>query len=387
MKEFSTYKKNEKCKNFHKCSGCEFEKENFSEKNWKNIRSFFKEKSNTQKNPKLIIGDIYNYRCKAKLAVRKNKNFIDIGLFKKNTHKVIDIENCYLHHHSINKAVLIIRKWMKEEKILPYDESSHMGDVRYIQLFVDKKTKKIQLVLVVNHKYEKNIVKIFLPKLKRLFIKNNLWHSIWLNFQIEQTNRIFGDFWHLCFGEKLLWQNICKQNIAFHPACFSQAHIVLFEKMIEDIFEKIPENSKLLELYAGVGAIGLNLLNKCKKIDFVEENDFAKNAFDETVLNIKNSPKMTYHNVSVKDAVFLLDDSNVIIVDPPRKGMDKLLLENLFKQQNKKLIYISCNFDSFQKDCSDLIKNGWELKSLDGYLLFPKSSYIEILAVLEKESE
>src|SRR5690606_19506453 len=98
----------------------------------------------------------------------------------------------------------------------------------------------------------------------------DLWHSIWINHHPARSNRILGDAWHLFSGEPFLWQTINQTPIAFHPGAFSQAHLPLFEKMVQKIATWVRLSDRILELYAGVGAIGLTL--PTTQITLVENN-------------------------------------------------------------------------------------------------------------------
>jgi tRNA/tmRNA/rRNA uracil-C5-methylase (TrmA/RlmC/RlmD family) len=162
-------------------------------------------------------------------------------------------------------------------------------------------------------------------------------------------------------------------KIPFHPGAFSQTHLPLFEKILWQIQEWVKPDERVLELYAGVGAIGLSLLNKTKRVTMVENNPFAYLSFKETQVDLP------YLCIDAKEASF--SDWDLVIVDPPRKGLDK---EILAKIDSSRLIYVSCGFDSFQRDAKDLVSRGWKIKEAKGYLLFPGTNHVETVTLLER---
>lgn len=346
------------CSHFSKCSGCELV-DYLNPPIWIEALAFFRE-HNIE--PSFIHDGFSQTRLKAKLAVRQGP---EIGLFKKNTHDVISIPNCLVHHPSINRAVAIIKKEIVEQNVIPYREKPPSGVLRYVQMFVERATGKIQLTLVANNGD--------LEPFCKALLKHDLWHSIWINGQPDPTNRIFGDSWKLIHGEPFLWQTLNALPIPFHPGAFSQTHLPLFEKMLQKIETWVNPGEKVLELYAGVGAIGLSVRHKTKELTLVENNPFAHLSFQQMKTGV------SYLCIDAKEAD--LSGYDLIIVDPPRKGLDPQIIPKL---DSSRLIYVSCGFESFKRDCKQLISEGWKIKEASGYLLFPGTNHVETLALFEK---
>jgi tRNA/tmRNA/rRNA uracil-C5-methylase (TrmA/RlmC/RlmD family) len=145
--------------------------------------------------------------------------------------------------------------------------------------------------------------------------------------------------------------------------------------MLLQIDRWTPPRSRILELYAGVGAIGLTLAPQATHITLVENNPFAHLSYQQTP-----QANITYHCIDARHAP--LSGHDLIIVDPPRKGLDPTLLKTLSAPS---LIYISCGFASFKRDCEQLLAQGWQLQEASGYLLFPGTNHIETLALFNKK--
>lgn len=344
------------CPHFPACSGCELI-DIFHPPIWQEALSFFR---SHDLDPPLITDGFDQTRYKAKLAVRSGPT---IGLFKKRSHDILAIPHCLIHHSAINRAVSTIQTEIIQQQIAPYRENPPSGALRYIQLFVDRATSLIQLVLVSNGPDLQNLAQALL--------KHPYWHSIWVNHQPEPTNRILGDTWNLIYGDPFLWQTLNGLSIPFHPGAFSQTHLPLFEKMLQKIASWVRPDERVLELYAGVGAIGLSLPSK--SLTLVENNPYAHLSFQQLKTDIP------YLCLDAKEAPFSGQD--LTIVDPPRKGLDP---EVLSKLESPRLIYISCGFDSFKRDAEKLVSRGWKLKEAQGYLLFPGTNHVETLALFER---
>lgn len=345
------------CVHFSLCSGCAID-EPVDAPVWQEARAYFHEKGIE---PAIYTDGFLKTRMKAKLAIRPGPQ---IGLFKKGTHEILPIPHCLVHHPSINEAVKIVKEEMRKQNIRAYDESASGGLLRYMQCFVDRKTSRVQLVLVATEEIDSFCASL---------LKYDLWHSIWQNIQTASTNAIFGSTWKHFYGESFLWQPIGKDLFPFHPAAFSQVHFPLYEKMLEKIDQWIPPHQKIIELYAGVGVIGLSLLHKAKALTLVENNPYAYLSFQQMR---KNVPYLCIDAECADTQGY-----DVTIVDPPRKGLGAALIAKIASSQ---LIYVSCDFNSFKNDAEMLIKQGWRLTNAAGYLLFPGTNHVEIVSRFER---
>ncbi|MBS0624669.1 MAG: class I SAM-dependent RNA methyltransferase [Verrucomicrobia bacterium] len=351
------------CPHFAHCSGCAIPLEE-TPPIWESALEFFKKFSIY---PSLQISKSRHWRLKAKLAVRGTHDNPIIGLFKEGTHEAISIPHCQVHHPSINQAVEIVRQAIQESKISIYNDSS--GLLRYLQFFVERETGKIQLTLILNAEATDPTIDRFCQNLLQL----HPWHSLWINFNPQKSNRILSSSWQKIFGSDRLTQSIKGIRIPFHPGAFAQAHLDLFEVLLQTVNTWVPPNSRIVELFAGVGVIGLSLLQNCQKLLLIENNPFAE---------IPSLPKCSH---LIQDANLFddFDSYDVAIVDPPRKGLGPTLLKKLSQAKKLRLIYISCGFESFQRDCLELTAAGWSLKQAEGFLLFPGTNHVETAALFE----
>jgi tRNA/tmRNA/rRNA uracil-C5-methylase (TrmA/RlmC/RlmD family) len=377
MNKMST-KKIDECIHRPFCSGCEEIASISPPPVWHEMQTFFLEK---RAPAQFFSQETVFWRMRAKLAVRQQGG-LKIGLFKKKSHEVVEIPLCMAHHPQINEAVWVLKQEMEIANLSGYEEKNHKGDIRYLQLTVEKSSQKVQLVLVVNASTLDPKMELFA---KTLFEKSSLWHSIWINLQPLVTNRIFGPSWNHLQGEEFLRATILQEAFVFHPAAFFQAHMALFEKMIDSIQRNLPDRSAIAEFYAGVGLIGKCCKNKASHIYLVEENPFAERSFIAS-LKKEEEDLFSYFCSDVDQKISLCSDAKTIIVDPPRKGISPALLEAIAQKKGGFLVYVSCYFPSFQRDVEQLLQKGWLLEKAEGYLLFPGTNHVEVIAFLRKTS-
>ena len=350
------------CDYFPTCPGCQFQENVTLPPIAQELQTFF--------SFPIFHKEIIHWRTRAKLAVRGDAQ---IGLFKRGTHDVIDIATCPLHHPAITHAIPLLKQALKKHSISSYNEQTQQGLLRYVQLVVERATGLVQLVLVVKDNQD-------LQPLIETLSKQNIWHSLWINVHPLPVNRIFGDTWRLAWGAQDLFETLGGHRICFHPACFGQAHLSLFEDLLRSVQEKILPNQRVVEFYAGVGVIGLAVASRAKTVTCVEMNPFAKESFE------KSHPPKNVHfkESSTEKALELLDAADVVIVDPPRKGLDSAFLNALSASSAQQLIYVSCGPYSFKRDHAILVEAGWKMAHLEGYLLFPGTDHIELLGVFER---
>lgn len=365
------------CPHFIPCSGCTIDENVNHPPLLEEMRQYF----NDHSTPFEYYSDkVVGWRYRAKLAVRGNSDDPQIGLYEAGTHHVVDIPLCRVHHPLINLAVEHIKAWIKSEKIMLYSEMTQKGLLRYLQCVVEKSSGRVSLTLVLNDLSKK----IMNPLLELLWARApELWHSLWVNLNVQRTNTIFGNDWSLIKGEEDVWETLAGAKVCFHPANFAQANLVVFERLLEDLKENINPQQRIVEYYAGVGVIGLCLAEKAQSVYCCEINPFAQASF-EKVRRLQKQSKISFVTGSASDHIKLLNDADIVIVDPPRKGLDAPLLKALIENNSAKdLWYISCGWPSFKRDCQELLK-GWALMKAKAYLFFPGTDHLELLVHFKK---
>ncbi|KAL3691988.1 hypothetical protein R1sor_005639 [Riccia sorocarpa] len=445
------------CEHFSRCSGCVIDKTLDKPHVMRDAVSFFKQ--NGIEDMALTTCGTWEWRCRAKLAVRGTAENPLIGLYEEGSHDIVDIPNCRAHHPRINEAVGLLKEAIKALGVQPYKEETQTGQLRYVQMVVTTFNSslpaaeryaegKVQVSLVWNARDEKSIEsRLLQPLADYLWRKGGkvrkdftpILHSVWANFQTSRTNIIFGGKWRHLLGEDQLWERIGGADICFTPATFGQANLQAFEALLRRLQKKVRRGSAVVELYAGVGVIGISLAvtRACRSVKCVEVNKEAKDSFQ---LSLARVPASVDSKISWRCAdasvspIYWLDGADVVVVDPPRKGLDPSVVEALrvaaLRGQGKQkpstlsntskvekrpwilrakqdgvvketatgvleedldsvwpdtLIYVSCGWESFKRDCAALTEgDAWHLDDGHAFSFFPGTDSIETLAVFKR---
>ena len=380
------------------------------------------------------VGAKTGWRTVAKLAVRAKDGVASIGLFAPNSHDLLSVPNCVAHHPSINSAVIVLEQLCHKLGVQAFDEATGTGYLRHVAINVERSTGKVQITLVWNsqpHKDgdiddEQKILNSFTDAIvtaagggrKRRrgrkgnsdatpvepeFVKDELkLHSLWVHFNAswKHSNAIFSieggvESWKHIHGPKFISEvltvHLQSTSVALHfpPNVFRQANLDAFTNIVNVIRKTIKSkfgDSKpsCVELYGGVGTIGLNLADLTSRLISSDENPFNKECFLDAATALSDASNASYESKNATAMVQsnYLEKGQVIVVDPPRKGLDQDVLAALCcAKAPELLVYVSCGFDAFERDCAALLKSGWKLDHAEGHLLFPGSDAIETLAI------
>eukprot|EP00929_Paragymnodinium_shiwhaense_P021465 TRINITY_DN139_c0_g1_i1.p1 TRINITY_DN139_c0_g1~~TRINITY_DN139_c0_g1_i1.p1 ORF type:complete len:592 (+),score=195.36 TRINITY_DN139_c0_g1_i1:108-1883(+) len=363
--------------------------------------NFFSRKCGVPNLP-VNLGKLEGWRTEAKLAVRASKaDGPVIGLFQPGSHRVVALDRCLAHHPSIDEAVRLIKEACPKAGVHGYDEEQGKGDLRYLKMDVERSTGKVQLTLVW-HAASREAAGKALDKLVEELQTSEHWYSIWANFHpaSKHVSRILAfedSAWQRLAGKKkILREELSsvdcasepKPRLCFPPNVFRQANICAFEGIVTRIRQVVPEGSRVVELYGGVGTIGIHLADLVKRLACSDENPHNQACFERTVSELPEElgQKLSYSTGDAVSQVETLATADVVIVDPPRKGLDEAVLAALEApaKRIKRLIYVSCGFPAFQRDCVRLKAADWQVVHAEGFVLFPGADHLETLCVFDR---
>lgn len=367
------------CLHFGECAGCSEVLLSKPPPVWEDVLSFF----SSIIIPQLHQGSPFHWRCRAKMAVRGTSLRPLIGLFKRFSHEVFSIPSCLVHHPHLNQAFEIIRLWIQQHGLMPYVEKTGQGDLRYLQGVVQRVSGRVQLTFVFNTSSTSPHVQHWQSLIQQLGENYpTFWHSLWVNFNDQKINTIFGQQWAFVWGEEQLWEQFGGVAVCYGPASFGQANLSLFERMLFRIRSLLPEQARVAEFYAGVGIIGLFVISNCQWVRCSEINPHAEKYFNHSRVRLPDEliSRINFFSGPTHQTLSILDEATTVIVDPPRKGLDKPFFSALKTASTiKQLLYISCGWEAFKKDCQHLFADGWKIKHVDGYHFFPGSNHVELL--------
>lgn len=418
--------------------------------------------------PVVVPSQVVQWRTQAKLAVAPKssswaKDGCVFGLYSQGTHIVQSIPDCQVHHPVINRAVQLLET--ASARVGTPAFKREVVSLRYVQLQVERSTNTVCLTMVWNAEQLKDTH----PHLSRLTkelrkLDPTLWHSMWCHCNDGPGNNIFSrnsKRWHHLSGPEFVREPISVGDrgwLYFTPLNFRQANMDGFDILANDVARAVPGGSRVCELYAGVGLLGLTALayhadgTPLMWVRCSDENPSNPKCFERSVDSLpvtltnrgqknnddddegmtlaqlaailesgeavskpkQNREKTSYMVASATNALLSGEalGANVLIVDPPRKGLEDGVLNELCKTFNPSqpcvesvsglammpndrinwvndvdtLIYVSCGFDALARDAEELVKGnaGWRLESSTGYVLFPGSNHVETLCIFKR---
>ncbi len=334
--------------------------------------------------PILGMEEPWYYRNKAQFPVGKNKDGkIVTGFYAGRTHSIIDNTHCYIQA-KINETILeMIKEFLQEYQIAPYEEESHQGLVRHILTRVGFVTGEIMVCLVLNGEVLPNADKL----IERL-IKIDGMKSISINSNKEKTNKILGNKVITLWGSDTITDYIGDVKYQISPLSFYQVNPiqtkVLYKKALE--YAQLKGEETVWDLYCGIGTISLFLAQKAKQVYGVEIipeaiEDARKNAKLNGMDNVEffvGKAEDVLPEQYEKNKVY----ADVIVVDPPRKGCDETLLNTMVTMQPKRIVYVSCDPATLARDLKILCANGYEVEKVQVVDQFGHTAHVETVCLL-----
>ena len=332
----------------------------------------------------VISGETAGFRLRARLAIRGRLGSPKVGLFEHGTHRVVHIPNCSVQHPLINRVAAVVRRALVDARVTSYSDTAHLGLARYLQVVVERSSQTAQVVIVANSATPEPLAACLDLIRERLGSKL---HSLWFNANREPGNTILGsDFQHWC-GPTSVVESFGGAAVHYPPGAFGQNNLDIAQNIIEHVRAQIPEGARVSEFYAGVGAIGLSVLAHTSAIRMNEVSLHSLHGLELGLAQLDpvNRAKISVVPGSAGAARLAACGAQVVIADPPRKGLDTELTEFLSEQPPERFIYVSCGLESFLNDAAQLTSRGkLRLGALTAFNLLPFTGHVETVARFER---
>ena len=387
--EASKYRQEADCSTYKRCGGCNLRHIKYEEtlKMKQNaVQSLVNKtlKNKLQVQETIGMDNPYHYRNKAQYPVGIDKKGEPvIGVFANRTHEVIPIEKCLIQNPKSEEIAKFILNFIKKEHISIYNEETRKGLFRHTVIKVGIKTGEIMCILVINGKT--------IPK-EEIIIKNlvenfPLIKTIVKNINTKNTNVILGQDNINVYGDGHIEDILGEYKFKISPLSFYQVNPIQAEKLYE-LGVKMAEISKedtVFDLYCGIGTISIFMAKYAKKVYGVEiVEDAIKDAKENAKLN-----NATNTEFFAGDTEIVLDElinqkkviPDIVMFDPPRKGLAKNSINNILNIKPKKIVYISCNPATLVRDLAEF-ESLYEVKSIVPVDMFPFTSHVECVSLL-----
>ena len=388
----SPYRVEPICPSARQCGGCQLQAVSYEE------QKAFKEKKlrghleriggfkELPMEPLIGMDEPYHYRNKAQFPVGRNKEGrIVTGFYAGRTHAIIENRDCALGIPQNKEVLDRVIAHMEKYNIAPYDEMTGKGLVRHIFVRYGFFTGELMVCLIINGQD--------LPHQKELVEKLGEipgMTSISLNINKKRNNVILGDKVKTIWGKEYITDKIGDISYEISPLSFFQVNPhqtwKLYSKALE--YADLHGEETVWDLYCGIGTISLFLAQKAKFVRGVEIvpaaiEDARRNAHLNEIDNVEffvGKAEEVLPREYEKNGVY----ADVIVVDPPRKGCDEMLLKTILKMQPKRVVYVSCDSATLARDLRFLCDNGYELKKVCGVDQFPQTVHVETVVLLSQ---
>ena len=378
------------CATYKRCGGCSLRHIKYKETLKMKQNSVKSLVNKTLKTPVKVLETIgmerpVYYRNKAQFPLGLDKdNIPQIGVFANRTHEIVPIEKCLIQNEEAQKVAKTILNFIKKNNLTIYNEKTGKGLFRHIVVKVGLKTKEIMCILVINGKgfnQEQELVKELTEKYPNV-------KTIVKNINMKNTNVILGLENINIYGDGYIKDVLGDYTFKISPLSFFFVFPVQAEKLYIIGVEKaqISKEDIVFDLYCGIGTISLFMSKYAKKVYGVE---IVEQAIEDAKENAKIN---NIENVGfiAGDTEIILDDlinknkiiPDVIMVDPPRKGLDNTSIENILKIKPRRVVYISCNPATLVRDLAKM-EDAYDIGEIQPVDMFPYTSHVECVCVLE----
>ncbi|CAM2801573.1 23S rRNA (uracil(1939)-C(5))-methyltransferase RlmD [Fructilactobacillus fructivorans] len=336
--------------------------------------------------PTIGMDNPSKYRNKAQIPVRKINGKLETGFYRRHSHDLIPIEDFYIQDPHIDEAIIKVRDILRDYHVSAYNEVTHKGCIRNIMVRYGRATHEMMVVLVTNGKnlpHKEDIIKAIQSKLPDL-------DSLIQNVNDSHGNRLMGDKNVLLAGKAYIEDELLDTKFLISPMSFYQVNPIQTEKLYSLAIDKaqLSKDDVVVDAYCGIGTISLAMAPKVKHVygvDVVSEaiEDARKNA------KLNQIDNATFVIAKAEDQMKKWADEgirpNVVVVDPPRKGIDPTFIESVLEMKPERLVYVSCNPATLVRDCQALIDGGYEIKQpVQPVDQFPQTPHVESVTVLER---
>ena len=394
--EASEERVNPPCAIYKRCGGCKLQHASYKAQldfKWDRVKDCVSKIGKLD--PSIVkyplgMENPWRYRNKVQLPIGLINGEVKIGFFAPRSHDIIDMESCLIQDEIGDKVVKLTREWIEKFNIRPYNvdgEYDEKGIVRHIMIRRGFTTNEVMIVLVTNGEnlpHKEEFVDLMVKNIPGI-------KSVIQNINSKKTNVILGLESKTLWGEDTISDYIGDFRFNISPLSFFQVNPtqteVLYGKALE--YANLTGNEEVFDAYCGTGTITLFLSQKAKKVYGVE---IIPQAIDNAWINAKEN-KVENVEFFVGESEVVIPDlinkgvkADVVVVDPPRKGCDKKLLDAITNIDAKKIVYVSCDPSTLGRDLQVLEDNGYKTLEVQPVDMFPNTSHVENVAKLIKNN-
>ena len=387
--ERSPHRINRVCPVAKLCGGCDFHHMDYEEETRlkaERVRQCLNRLGgeNLEKVEILAAEDTTCYRNKAQYPVSAKSGKAYAGFFKAGTHQVIENDRCGILPREMDDVKNTVIAWMNRHKVTAYDEAAHAGLVRHIYVRRGAVSEQVLVCLAINSRS--------IPKASALIDELKKipgFATLVLSVNTKKGNAVLGDEFITLYGPGYIEDTLCGLNFRLSPRSFYQVNHTQAQRLYEAAIAQaqITKDDTVLDLYCGVGTITLCMARAAGKVIGVEVVEQAvADAWDNAQRNgIENG---SFFCGDAGQAALELEKNgvkaDVVVVDPPRKGLNADTIEALARFAPRRIVYVSCDPATLGRDVALLKEKGYRVLNALACDLFPRTVHVESIICLER---
>ena len=388
--EKSPHRVNRECPVAKLCGGCDFWHMDYEEETRlkaQRVRGNLNRMAGEDLETLTILAapTCHGYRNKAQYPVAQEKGRAFAGFFRAGTHNVVENKRCLILPEETDKVKDAVMDYVNQFRVSVYDEAAHKGLLRHIYVRRGVESGQILVCLIVNGRQ--------LPKADALIARLQKipgFTTLVLGVNTRKGNAILGDEFITLYGEGFIEDTLCGLNFRLSPRSFYQVNHHQAQRLYRAAIEQaeITKEDTVLDLYCGVGTITLCMASAAGKVIGVE-------VVEQAVEDARDNAKRN----GIENAEFFCGDAgqaalalekqgikaDVVVVDPPRKGLNADTIEALSRFAPRRIVYVSCDPATLARDVALLKERGYKLKNAMAADLFPRCAHVESIVCLVRE--
>lgn len=388
--EKSPHRVNRACPVAKLCGGCAFHHMDYEEESRMKadrVRTCLNRigGENLETMPVLAAPTWEGYRNKAQYPVSVKKGKAYAGFFKAGTHEVVENDRCRILPEESDQVKDIVINYVNQYRVMPYNETEHKGLLRHIYVRRGAVSGQVLVCLVLNGRRLPK-VEVLIDRLKKV----PGFTSLVISVNTRPGNAILGDEFITLYGPGYIEDTLCGLNFRLSPRSFYQVNHAQAQRLYDAAIQRahITKNDTVLDLYCGVGTITLAMAKAAGKVIGVE-------VIEQAVADARDNAKRN----GIENAEFFCGDAgeaalaleaqgvkiDVVVVDPPRKGLNADAIEALARFGTERIVYVSCDPATLARDVALLKERGYVLKDSLAVDLFPRCAHVETVCLLTRE--
>ncbi len=387
--ERSEHRINRACPVAKLCGGCDFQHIDYEEETRlkaDRVRQCLNRigGENLENLPILAAADTTCYRNKAHYPVASKNGRAYAGFFKAGTHQVIENTRCGILPEEMDRVKDIVIDYVNRHRVSVYDETAHAGLLRHIYVRRGAVSQQVLVCLAINGRS--------IPKAQALIEQLKAvpgFTTLVLSVNTKKGNAVLGNEFITLFGPGYIEDTLCGLSFRLSPRSFYQVNHAQAQRLYAAAIEQaeITKDDLVLDLYCGVGTITLAMAKAAGKVIGVE-------VVEQAVADARDNAKRN----GIENAEFFCGDAgaaaleleqkgirpDVVVVDPPRKGLNADAIEAMARMSPRRIVYVSCDPATLARDVALLKEKGYRVQSAQAADLFPRTVHVETVCLLSK---